>query len=63
MALANSPFTGASLFGFLTFRAAAKFKVDYHKGFVKNWLKQTNSEFEFDEIWQIREKCIENLTE
>lgn len=41
----------------------AKFKVDYHKGFVKNWLKQTNSEFEFDEIWQIREKCIENLTE
>lgn len=41
----------------------ADFKVFYHKEFLKNWLKQTNSEFEFDEIWKIREKCIENLTE
>ena len=41
----------------------ANFKVDYHKKFLKNWLNETKSKFEFDQIWQIREKCIENLTE
>jgi hypothetical protein len=40
----------------------SKFKVDYHKDFVKRWLKETNSKFTFNEIWSIREKCIENLT-
>jgi hypothetical protein len=40
----------------------SKFKVDYHKDFVKRWLKETNSKFTFNEIWRIREKCIENLT-
>lgn len=41
----------------------AKFKVDYHKEFLKNWLKDNNSKFDFDQLWRIREKCIENLTE
>lgn len=41
----------------------AKFKVEYHKKFIENWLKESNSEFEFDQIWKIREKCITNLTE
>jgi len=41
----------------------AEFKVNYHKEFLKNWLNTTNSEFEFNQIWQIREKCIANLTE
>ena len=37
------------------------FKVAYHKEFIKNWMKSTNSKFDFDQIWHIREKCIENL--
>ncbi len=41
----------------------AEFKVRYHKRFIENWLKEANSEFEFDQIWEIREKCIANLTE
>lgn len=41
----------------------AEFKVTYHKKFIESWLKENDSEFEFDQIWQIREKCIENLTE
>ena len=41
----------------------SEFKVDYHKKFIESWLKETESEFEFDRIWQIREKCITNLTE
>lgn len=40
-----------------------KFKVDYHKNFLKRWLNESKSEFEFDQIWRIREKCIVNLTE
>ena len=38
------------------------FKVTYHKAFIKNWLKATNSKFNFEQIWHIREKCIENLS-
>ena len=38
------------------------FKVAYHKAFIKNWLKDTNSKFNFEQIWHIREKCIENLS-
>lgn len=38
------------------------FKVDYHKAFIKHWLNDTNSEFEFEQIWQIREQCIANLS-
>ena len=42
----------------------ANFKVEYHKKFLQNWLNN-NSEINFtlDEIWKIREKCIEDLTE
>ena len=39
-----------------------KFKVDYHKEFVKKWMKETNSKFTFNDIWRIREKYVENLT-
>ena len=41
----------------------AEFKVDYHKKFIENWLKESNSKLGFDQIWRVREKCIENLTE
>lgn len=41
----------------------ADFKVNYHKEFIKNWIKETKSELEFSQLWNIREKCIENLTQ
>ncbi len=41
----------------------AEFKVEYHKNYIKKWLIETNSEFNFDQFWNVREKCIENLTE
>ena len=40
----------------------AEFKVEYHKGYLKNWILKNNIERNFDEIWQIREQCIGNLT-
>lgn len=38
------------------------FKVAYHKAFLKDWIRKENIPFGFDEIWTIREKCIENLS-
>lgn len=40
----------------------AHFKVDYHQNYIKNWLKETNSTFTFEEIWKIREMCILKLS-
>lgn len=40
----------------------ADFKVNYHQDFIKNWLKETNSKFSLDELWKIRETCIEQLS-
>ena len=40
------------------------FKVDYHKEYLKKWLTENGKiKFTLNEIWKIREKCIENLTE
>ena len=39
------------------------FKVNYHQNYIKNWLVETNSKFTFEEIWKIREQCVNNLTE
>lgn len=41
----------------------ADFKIDYHKAFLKKWIKETNQNYTFDEIWDIREQCIQKLSE
>ena len=43
-------------------KQVAEFKVDYHKRFIKNWLTINKSKYEFKDIWNLREKCIKNLT-
>lgn len=40
----------------------ANYKVQLHKEYLKNWLSENNLSFTFDEIWKIRETCIENLS-
>ena len=40
----------------------AAFKIEYHKVYLKQWLKSCNSKFNFQDIWKIREKCIANLS-
>jgi hypothetical protein len=37
------------------------FKVDYHKKFIHNWIKENEIKMNFEEIWQIRERCIKKL--
>ena len=39
------------------------FKVEYHKAFLKKWIKETNQNNTFEEIWKIREQCISKLSE
>lgn len=38
-----------------------QYKVEYHQAFLKNWIKDTHTAFTFQEVWNIREKCIEAL--
>jgi hypothetical protein len=40
-----------------------KWKVDYHKRFIKSWVEQSSIIHSFEEIWKIREICIVKLSE
>jgi hypothetical protein len=40
----------------------AKFKVNFHKTYLKGWIKTEKVPFNYNEIWNIREQCIANLT-
>lgn len=39
------------------------FKVDYHQAFLKKWMQESNISMSFDELWHIREQCIQKLGE
>jgi hypothetical protein len=39
-----------------------QFKIDYHKAFIQKWIMQEKLSLTLAEIWAIREKCIENLS-
>jgi len=38
------------------------FKVKYHQDFLKKWILKNNINYNFDELWNIRETCINNLS-
>ncbi|MGX7666549.1 hypothetical protein [Flavobacterium pedocola] len=38
------------------------FKVDYHKEYLKNWLTESNIKLTLEELWELRETCIEALS-
>ena len=39
-----------------------EFKVEYHKNYLKNRIRENNIKFNFEEIWKIREECIKKLS-
>lgn len=41
----------------------SEFKINYHKNFIGNNLTSFNKSKTFNEIWSIREQCIEKLAE
>lgn len=40
----------------------ADFKIEYHKNYLKKWLTDSILNISFDELWNIREQCIKNLS-
>ncbi len=40
----------------------ADFKVEFHKNFLRNWNSDSGIGLSFEEVWNIREKCIANLS-
>jgi hypothetical protein len=36
-------------------------KIEYHQKYIQDWILQVSSDYSFDEIWSIREKCIAAL--
>ncbi|MCU7618912.1 hypothetical protein NZ698_17155 [Chryseobacterium sp. PBS4-4] len=36
-------------------------KISFHKDFLKQWIVKENIPYNLDEIWKIREQCIEDL--
>lgn len=41
----------------------AEYKVNYHKSYIEEWGQKNYPQFSFDEIWELREKCISALEE
>jgi hypothetical protein len=39
-----------------------EFKVDYHKAFMEKWGEEQHPEFSFEQLWSIREQCIDALS-
>ncbi|MEZ4885761.1 MAG: hypothetical protein R3E32_13590 [Chitinophagales bacterium] len=39
------------------------YKVDFQKAFLRNWREQFGLSLSFDEIWEVRERCIGELGE
>lgn len=46
----------------ITPQQVAKYKVMFHKAYIKDWIETNNISFDFDKIWRIREQCIANLS-
>lgn len=40
-----------------------RFKVEYHQQYLKDWLANTASDWTFDALWKLRERCIQNLSQ
>lgn len=39
-----------------------QFKIDFHKDYLKKWIVDQKINSTFEEIWEVRERCIENLS-
>ena len=46
----------------ITSSQVVNFKIAYHQKFLRKWLVDQDIHLNFEELWSIREQCIENLT-
>lgn len=40
----------------------SKYKVSFHKTFMKHWIETENIPYTFETLWNIKETCISNLS-
>lgn len=40
----------------------AEFKVNYHKEFIQNWMLDEKINKSFQDVWEVRERCISYLS-
>lgn len=40
-----------------------KWKSDFQKTFIEDWLKENEMDYSLDEVWKVRERCIAKLAE
>lgn len=40
-----------------------EFKIEYHQNFIKKWLLYSNIKITFDQLWAVRERCIDLLSQ
>ena len=38
------------------------YKITFHQNFIRKWIQEHNIAYSFQEIWTIREKCIQQLS-
>ena len=43
-------------------KQVAKFKVDFHKAYLKDCIENSDIPFSFEKIWELREACIASLS-
>ncbi|MCG8578161.1 MAG: hypothetical protein MI810_25000 [Flavobacteriales bacterium] len=41
----------------------AEFKVAYHQEYIRQWIKDEKLQLSFDQLWELREACIANLSQ
>ena len=46
---------------FIEWADVGTFKVEYHQKFIKEWLETEELSLPFEEVWEIRERCIAAL--
>lgn len=39
----------------------AEYKINFHQSFIRKWILENELSYSFDELWSIREKCIQAL--
>lgn len=45
----------------IDYEQVVDFKTAYHKEYLRKWLFETGSDIRFEQLWRIREQCIQNL--
>jgi len=46
----------------ITPKQVGQYKIDFHKQFIQDWIIQKKITLSFNQVWQFREQCIQNIS-